>query len=285
MPKITTIDIRDEAWKKQQFQCYLLRRLHEEQAQNVFGMEGLREAFAPLEAGDTLYVCCSDERCGSGYEPDNRFHRFASPGTFVLRDESAGELDYAFGFLNDLKEKGIHIVAARHEGCGACGYKCKLDQAKGVQSDPDAVGAQAAMRVCAKIQITDKAQTMGYSENCEIPMRGDAHFHDARKMVVDLSNQLTNPSMIGLCPAFQLNRYTNDTNILIDDIKLLLSIAMDDQHGFGRTKFRMDKFIIVVVGATDDAVFSADAFVVMLETELRDLSDAVEVVGFDAPVL
>lgn len=289
MPKskvqVKVINPRTEAWKKQQVQCFQLRRLHEEQPENVFGMEAIKEAFDPLTEGDTLYVCCSDERCGSGYEPETRFHRFASPGTFVLCDASKGELDYACSFLSGLKEKGVHIVPARHEGCGACGYKCKLDAEKGIKSTPDDVGEQAAERVCELVHLDEEPLTMGYSDGCEVHMRGDSHFHDARKMIVDLSNEMTNPSLLGICPAFQMNRYTNDTAKLIADIKLLLSIAMDAGHAFGREEFKRDKFIIMVVGVKGDKVFSSESFGEVLEKELGDLSDAVEVVGFDAPVI
>lgn len=286
-------ELRRVLWQAQEGGMKRLRRLHAESAESVFGKENLLQAFAPLQTGDTVYVGCPDDRCGTDIEGED-MHRFCLPGSGVLNPiDEADELGMQQLFI--YLDRGINVIPTYHDNCGACAAKAA---ALGV-SDTTAIGKKVANDLAQWMGVNREPVRMGYDDgsaevqrlkeqNLFIPMRGYPDFHDGRKLVVDLSNRLYRGSFLGIKPVMKLNWYDDRPGQLNADIKLLLDIMMDPHHAPGLEAFNQDPYQIVIVGEparTNHPELETEAFQrhVRAMIDATPYKNAVDIVGFNAP--
>ena len=300
-------------WNMQNDRVRKLRRLKDEPAMNVFGAANLWDAFAPLHGeikdargnvvmpADTLYVGCPDDRCGA--EINGRtIHRFAIPGSGVLQPFTDAA-QFQTQLLWYYQDQGVQVVPTYHDNCGACAY-----QAKKLGKDPVELAKEVAGTLGSFLGNPQPTR-MGYDDGSEevarlkaegkfVAMRGVPDYHDARVMVVDLSNRCYSSGRIGFRPSMKLNRYHEDPAVLIADVELLLSIMMDPHHAPGYERFKRDPYLVSVIGMSETEnenhathklrhpEFEATGFAGLLEESIRKntpFADAVEIVAFEAP--
>ena len=236
--------------------------------------EGVAGYFANLENGGSgaFDVCnvtlgCIDE----GVDGDLNL---AGSGILMLDIEvKNGELKLISAeklkkILLKMKNAGLRTITS-HQGCGAMGLFAKKHNVTSEKAI--GFGSQTLQALTLELGLT--YQHINASE-----MHRPAELHTARVIYVDGTGHF-NPYAIGaghLPQGFSISRKFTDAEYALEEIKISLDIAFDDQHGFGKKFTKETPLIIIAIGGDES---KGEIPLETLMAELQDGLDGSEYAG------
>jgi hypothetical protein len=197
---------------------------------------------------------------------DERIHRRA------WRMGGSGILMPKDKLIDRLHRAGIKGLTT-HEGCGAAALAAQLSGSE--------MGADAFAKSWA--QEISEMSGIPYVNHIRIQdMVGPETFHNATVAYYSGSNNFSAAGITELPVGFHIHRKIGYS--LVHDLELALKIAFGD-HGFGKDRFREQKFRIIAPGNPNDLHRNAETLREEAEAVVAKMNahDLVEIDAFDVP--